>query len=262
VAFFALVRLSILRTIVARTDIASNIIFGVLLGAAMASLWRTLYENELINPEVTIEHMVTYAILGSVITTVFQTNVLWYGDNRIRSGDIVFDILRPISWQQTLLADFAGTVAAQALAVGVPVLAISALILGFQPADSLVAGIMFIPSLLLGGLLSFGLVFLIMLLAFRFTQVSGIESAMRGFRPLLTGALVPLWFLPNGVASAMEFLPFPGMTFTPLAIYVGEIEGTDMFAAVGMQIFWVSVLFGLGAFFAKRGVKNLSIQGG
>ena len=261
-AMLAIMRLTFRRTIVARIDIVSNIIFGVILGYAMAFLWQTLYENEVITPSVPIGRMVTYAILGSVVTTVFQTGVLYEGNWRIRTGEIVFDILRPVSWQLNLLGNFAGQVLAQAVAVGVPVVLICSLFLDFQAPASVAAGIVFVPSLILGALLSFSIIFLIMLLAFRYTQVGGIESALRGFRPLLTGALIPLWFLPPGVASALEYLPFPGMTYTPLAIYVGEITGGDIWVSVGRQLIWVVVLLGFGAYFTNRGMKKLSIQGG
>lgn len=261
-AMLAIMRLNFRRTIVARIDMISNIIFGVLLGYAMAFLWQTLYENEVISPKVPIGRMVTYAILGSVVTTVFQTGVMYVGNFRIRSGDIVFDILRPVSWQLTLLGEFAGQVLAQVIAVGIPVVVICSLFLDFQAPASILAGIAFVPSLILGALLSFSIIFLIMLLAFRYTQVGGIESALRGFRPLLTGALIPLWFLPSGVANALELLPFPGMTYTPLAIYVGEISGGDIWISLGRQLIWTIAILGTGAYFASRGMKNLSIQGG
>ena len=101
-----------------------------------------------------------------------------------------------------------------------------------------------------------------LLLAFRFTQVSGIESALRGFRPILTGALVPLWFFPGWLEVLFRILPFPDIAYTPLAIYVGEIEGSDIWVAVGRQAVWVVALGVIGAYFARRGMNKLSIQGG
>ena len=58
-ALWAIIRLNIRRTVVARVDIISNIIFGVLLGSALAFLWQSLYENEIVPPSVPIESMAT-----------------------------------------------------------------------------------------------------------------------------------------------------------------------------------------------------------
>ena len=250
------------RTLVARVDLLSNIAFGVLLAYGLAFLWQALYRSEFVPADVPIDSMVTYAILGSVVTTSLQTGIVYYANWRIKTGDIIFDILRPINWQVSLLGDFFGTISVQFVAVAVPVITISAVFLDFQPPASVIAGIVFVPSLLLGALVSYAIVFLILLLGFRYTQVGGIESAMRGFRPLLTGALVPLWFFPDGVATAMEQLPFPAIAFTPLSIYIGETEGADMWIALARQIGWAAALIGIGAYFAQRGMNKLSVQGG
>ncbi len=260
--FLAITQLHARRTLVARVDILSNIAFGVLLAYGLAFLWQALYRAEFVPPTVPIDRMVTYAILGSVVTTSLQTGIVYYANWRIRTGDIIFDILRPINWQVSLLGDFFGTVIAQFVAVALPVVAISAVFLDFRPPASTVAALVFGPSLILGALVSYSIVFLILLLAFRYTQVGGIESAMRGFRPLLTGALVPLWFLPGGVGTAMEQLPFPAIAFTPLSIYIGETEGAAIWVALARQAGWAVVLLATGAYFARRGMHKLSIQGG
>ncbi len=261
-ATWAIARLHVRRTLTARVDIGSNILFGLLVAYALAFLWQALYRSDFVNSDVAVEQMVTYAVLGSVITTSLQTNTVFYADWRIRTGDVIFDILRPIDWQLTLFADYAGTVLAQFVAVALPVVALSAAFLDFQAPASALAGVLFLPSLFLGVVISFGIVFLILLLAFRFTQVGGIESAMRGFRPILTGALVPLWFLPAWLESTFRALPFPDIAFTPLAIYVGEITGSDIWLALARQLGWTDALMVVGAVLARRGINKLSVQGG
>lgn len=259
---WGITKLQARRTMVARVDLLSNIAFGVLLAYGLAFLWQALYRTEFLPPTVPIERMVTYAILGSVITTSLQTGIVYYANWRLKTGDIIFDLLRPIDWQVSLLGDFFGTISVQFIAVAIPVITISAVFLDFQPPASLIAGIVFAPSLLLGALISYGIVFMILLLGFRYTQVGGIESAMRGFRPLLTGALVPLWFLPDTAGTIIEQLPFPAIAFTPLSIYVGETVGADIWIALARQIGWAAALIAIGAYFARRGMNKLSVQGG
>ncbi len=258
----AISRLHVRRTLAARVDVVSNILFGLLVAYALAFLWQALYESGTVDSEVTLEQMISYAVLGSVITTSLQTNTVFYADWRIRSGDVIFDVLRPLNWQLTLFADYAGSVSAQFIAVAIPVTLLSAAFLDFQAPASVLAGLLFLPSLVLGTIISFSVVFLVLLLAFRFTQVGGIESALRGFRPILTGALVPLWFFPSWLETAFRLLPFPDMAYTPVAIYVGEIEGSDIWLAVVRQFAWVVALGVIGAFFARRGMNKLSVQGG
>ena len=65
-------------------DVVSNILFGLLVAYALAFLWQALYASETVEPEVTVEQMITYAVLGSVITTSLQTGTVYFAVVRIR----------------------------------------------------------------------------------------------------------------------------------------------------------------------------------
>lgn len=261
-AYASVWSLHLRNTLVKRVDHLSSIATGLLLAYALAFLWRTLYENGIVPAGVPLDQMVTYAILGSVLSTAFQTDIVFSTAWRVRTGDIVIDLARPIWWQFAVMAEFMGIGVAQLLVLAVPIVVISAVLLGMAAPASSVAAALFFPSVILGLVINFGIVFLIILLAFEFTEVGGFEYAVRGLRPLLTGAFVPLWLFPVWVRGTLEASPFPSIYFAPLSIYVGVVEGTELWLTLVRQIAWAVGLTLAGAFLSHRIFRRLAAQGG
>ena len=72
---------------------------------------------------------------------------------------------------------------------------------------------------------------------------------MNGFRMVYTlvgnfatGALVPLWFMPDLMRAIVQLLPFQAIAFVPVSIYVGEPATGAIWSALLLQVFWAGVL--------------------
>ncbi|MDE7259497.1 MAG: ABC-2 family transporter protein, partial [Lachnospiraceae bacterium] len=50
--------------------------------------------------------------------------------------------------------------------------------------------------------------------------------------------------------------------FTPVRIYLGELDGAEILSGIAVQIIWIVVLGIIANIFWKRGVKKLVVQGG
>ena len=58
------------------------------------------------------------------------------------------------------------------------------------------------------------------------------------------------------------FTPFESIYFTPVQIYLGEIQGMELAIKLAIQVLWIFMLWLIANAFWKRGVKKLVVQGG
>jgi ABC-2 type transport system permease protein len=206
--------------------------------------------------------MISYAVQGSALSTAFQTDIVFSTQHKIEIGDLIIDLLRPVRWQFMVFAEYLGLSLAQLAAIAAPVLVLSLLAFGMAGPVSTEAAVLSAISMVLGVTIDFGIVYLTLLLAFRFTHINGFEFAIRGLRPLITGAFVPLWIFPDAVGDVLAFSPSPYIFYAPLSIYVGRVSDTEIFATLGAQAVWVAVMTGSGAYFTSRSMRKLVVQGG
>ena len=110
------------RRLIRRANLVIQALTVLLFAYGLAFVWRTLYENEIVEPEVAIGHMVTYAILGAVIRMSWESGNVYDVNWRIRSGDVIGELTKPINWQLSTTAELLGDTAAQLLILTVVVL--------------------------------------------------------------------------------------------------------------------------------------------
>jgi len=60
----------------------------------------------------------------------------------------------------------------------------------------------------------------------------------------------------------MFFTPFPYLMFFPVNVYLGKMNGPELWAGLAMQAFWVAMAYLLARFVWSRGIKRYSAVGG
>ena len=78
----------------------------------------------------------------------------------------------------------------------------------------------------------------------------------------LSGAVIPLPFLPAKIQYVIELLPFASMQNVPLRVYSGSMSMGEMEKAVFLQIFWLIFLVFLGQILFKIAERRVAVQGG
>ena len=71
-----------------------------------------------------------------------------------------------------------------------------------------------------------------------------------------------MWFMPQALKKIIALTPFESIYFTPVQIYLGELSGMEVLNKMGIQLIWIGILGCIAAFFWKKGVKKLVVQGG
>jgi viologen exporter family transport system permease protein len=224
-------------------------------------VWRAIYRGQsAMVAGADVGTTVGYAVLGLTVANVLN---VWPGmsiSSRVRSGLIGVDLMRPLGLLTQVLAVQAGYVVA-ALPGVVVGLGTGLIVGGLAPAAGVAAAGSFGVSVLLAFCVSQLITLLMSLSSFWTLEVGGLNMMFEVVRAFLSGAVLPLWFMPGWLRSLAEALPFQAATYTPLAIYFGRPPG-GLAAALGVQVLWIAALSGLCAWVWSRAKSRLVVQGG
>jgi ABC-2 type transport system permease protein len=239
-------------------------IFGQLVQVfARIAIWTSLLATGASVGGVDRSDMVTYAVLGGTVLSAWDPSRMLYAISaELKNGDIASRLLRPVPYPAYLFATECGNLVYRAVAVGLPVLVIAAVVYGLKPPASLFYGAVFPAFWVLSFLLLFGLSCLGGLAAFWLMTAFSIDWFLWSIIGLLSGGFVPLWFFPDWLAAAVKYLPFAWIGFYPAAVYLGKIGEPETLLLLGIGIAWVAI-FGLAIrVLWSKATTRITVQGG
>jgi ABC-2 type transport system permease protein len=180
---------------------------------------------------------------------------------RIRTGDVVTDLLRPIDpvWQ-LLAADLGRAGYAALTRFAIPLVA-GALVFDLYAPRRMVTYALFGCSTLLATIVCFGCRYLVNASAYWLLDVRGPNTFWTLTSGLLGGLYFPVWFFPDAVAAALIVVtPFPSVVQIPLDVLVERGSAAVQLGLVGVQAAWV--VLALCRWVQACGERKLVIQGG
>ncbi|NGO87673.1 hypothetical protein E5Z02_16040 [Streptomyces rhizosphaericola] len=260
-AHLACARMEFRAALTYRTAYLSSFVMMLLQIWLLTVVWKALYDGR---AEVDGRSLATMTAYATLTALQYQLVSPWRSspiDQRVREGKVAVDLLRPVGFPGQMLAGQLGWASA-----AVPVLLVAlpfALLIGAGQAPASAAAGFAYPVALIGALLVNQLLGLLLgLVSFWTLEVSGAHMAYRFVAQFFSGALVPLWFMPGPVRAAAEWLPFQATAYTPAAVYLGQVEGTGIVAALGVQLAWIGALGALAAYVWSRARRRVMSQGG
>jgi len=240
---------------------ATNSVFGflrcfVLLGAASASGQALLagYDPE----QLALYTWVSQGLIGVV--------AMWgwteLGD-RIRSGDVVGDLLRPVHPVLTYLYADIGRAGVAGLTRFVVPMACGVAFFPMHAPRRVETYPLFVLSVALAVVVSFGARFLVNAAAYWLLDVRGVTTVWNFGSTVLGGLAFPLHFLPAWLVTTLWVgTPFPSMLQAPLDVIVERGSTTHLLAVVAGQAAWAAAMLGLCRLVQARATAKLVIQGG
>lgn len=167
--------------------------------------------------------------------------VMWDFQYRIETGQLSFQLLRPIHPLHQDLADNLGYKLVM-LVLLVPVLAL----LGwwFEPrfAARPWALAALVPVLLLAFALRFLFEWWLALAAFWTTRVIALNQAYGAVLLFFAGRVAPNDFLPAPLAELGHWLPFRWMVAFPVELAIGRIEPREFWIGIAFQLGWLGAV--------------------
>lgn len=234
-------------------------------GFVMVMIYDRFFQSTQSVMPMTFTQTVTYIWLGQGLLGLLP----WNGDREIqgmiRTGDFVYELIRPINlyfyWYAKIMAQRLGGTLLRAI----PLFLVVNLMLPRYYKMTLSAGfpafIMFLCSMCIAVLLGAAISNLITL-SVLFTIGDGIDRLLPAIVTFFSGMVIPLSFFPEWSQTLFKLLPFSGLLDTPYKFYLGIYTVHDFFKFAVLQGSWVVILIAAGnglVYFASR---RTVVQGG
>lgn len=209
--------------------------------------------------------MVVYIFLTFMSIQIIGSDATFNIAQEIKDGSISMRIIKPISYNTTFLFQEIGNKIMNIGVVFIP------LVVGVEVYRFAITGtvqfdilkfLVYLFSCIIAYLINFFFNICYGFTAFVFKNLWGsnlLKDCIVGF---LSGAVIPLAFMPDVLRVIMTILPFASLSYTPVMIYMGKYSGTDILIYMGLQIFWCIAFWVLTKVIWKCVIKRLCVQGG
>lgn len=233
---FGLLKVSILF---ATVRAAGGELSGYDLGAMSAYIW------------------ISQGLLGSV-------NLFGRSDmaDRIKSGDVAVDFLRPLDVQTAAVTTEVGQSVFALLPRGVPSIVIGAVVVGMDVPSTPAPYVVGAVSVILGIVVSCTTVYLVSAAGFWLVDNRGVQILYMVVSGFLAGLFVPIWLFPDWLRALAEATPFPSMLMYPTDILSGRVDATEGLGLVLVQLGWLAATVLVGQLMTRAGRRRLEVQGG
>ncbi len=181
---------------------------------------------------------------------------------RIKTGDIAVDFLRPLDVQAATITTAVGQALFALLPRGVPSVVLGALVVGMATPDHPASYALGALSVLLGIVLSWATVYVVATAGFWLVDARGLQVLYMVVSGFLAGLFVPIWLFPSWLVALAQATPFPAMLMYPVDVLSGRVEGLGALAMVAAQVGWLALVLLAGHLLTRAGRVRLEVQGG
>jgi len=245
------------KNFIYRSDVLFSVFGSMITILVQIALWKYLYRNE----QIMINYMMCYVIVANIISIIYSNRIYNILSEKIHTGNLVFDLIRPMNILVMSYLRSLGEVLAKGL------LQILPLLLVFSPIMIRIIKYQnifyFILAVACGHIL-FTLIYAII----GFSSFLIVESW--AFRRLIddtirfvSGAVMPLAIFPAKLAIVAKLLPFHYLYDFPLQLLLEDhLNLTRMMYGFGGIITWIIILSVVLYFVYKISIKHCVVQGG
>nr|WP_231922018.1 ABC-2 family transporter protein [Micromonospora krabiensis] len=183
--------------------------------------------------------------------------------DRIRTGDVTADLLRPVHPVTAYLATDLGRAGYAALARLLPPVLVGPLFFAVHLPARWSTAPLFVVSAAVAVVLCFACRFLVNATAYWLEDVRGPMILWTLGSGVLAGLYFPLRFLPEWLYQTLWIVtPFPSLLQTPLDVLVERDPTPVQVGLVAVQVGWAVLLLGASRWVQGRAERRLVVQGG
>ncbi len=209
-----------------------------------------------------LPEMITYVAVAWIGRSFYFNNIARELSRMVTEGEIAVQLIKPFHLQTVMLSEAVGESCFRLMMFTLPIVVVIVPLFHLRgPGD---------PVLYLWTFLSFWLAlviysqwnFLIGCLAFYLKNIQGVLRAQMVSMDFLTGVLVPFTLFPHWFQTLVQWLPFQGISYIPVTIFLGKRPGDQLYHALGLQVMWAVGLFILARLVFRFSVRRVIAQGG
>ena len=248
-AYIEFGRKRFLNNMVYRFDYIMGIVNTLLTFFIFNCIYKALYGAAVEIGGITFSMVSTNFILSLGLSNAFQFDDEFVM-HKLKDGSIVNEFIKPVNFKLRILAENLGDSFFRICFNFIPALIITLIFTNIEKP----AGI--------EGLILLYISFIVQMLAFWLFSVWSISTIKKVVINVLSGSMVPLWFMPDNIMKIISYTPLDSIYFTPIKLYLGQMQSSEIVFNFSRQLLWIVVLYLIGAILWKFGQKKLIVQGG
>jgi ABC-2 type transport system permease protein len=256
------VRVGFVNTLAYRLRYYTGIVTYFIYVTVYYFIWKAIYAQSSTIGGFTFSQILTYIAVGWIIRSFYFNNVDQDMANQVIEGKLAMDLIKPVNIQLMYVAQAFGECLFRAGMLSLPTAVVLMLIYPLRRPASLHHFLAFLPSVLLSFFLVAAINFAVGTLAVRLKSILGLLRAKYFLLELFSGLLLPITYFPEVFQRAFKLLPFQYISYIPVSLYLGKINGAAIAGSLAMQLVWVVLLFIIGDAMWKWSSRKITIQGG
>lgn len=210
----------------------------------------------------TFSHMISYIMYSRLLSSSYPSSISSNLALKVKSGDICFTFLKPVSIVKQLVYEELGCCAYRFIFISFPILILGLIMTNFQIEFHQFHKFIVVLILSVTAFTYIDLIFGIM--SFYTVSTWGINSLKTVVITLLSGKLLPLSIYPEKVRTILNYLPFKYLYNEPINILLAVSPNScnSFKIVVVTEILWLIILYITYKLFYFSAVKKVTILGG
>ena len=266
--YFHFIRLAFLKFLAYRLRYYTGVVSYTVFVAGHYYLYTALFASRVAEAGdatiggLTLGEMITYVAVSWIGRSFYFNSIARDLMRMITEGEIAMHLIKPFHVQTVMMFEAIGESGFRLLMFTLPIMVVIVPLFHIAgPPDHGLYAWTFL-SFCLALVIYSQINFLLGCLAFYLKNISGVLRAKMVSMDFLTGVVVPFTFFPDWFQRAVEWLPFQGISYIPVTIYLGKRPGDELYAALLLQLFWAVALFVAGRLVWRFSVRHVVVQGG
>jgi ABC-2 type transport system permease protein len=266
--YFYFIRLAFLKFLAYRLRYYTGVVSYTIFVAGHYYVYSALFASRVADSGLdtigglNVSEMITYVAVSWIGRSFYFNNIARDLMRMITEGEIAMQLIKPFHVQTVMMFEAVGESGFRLVMFTLPIMVVVVPVFGIQQPPE--------ASLYLWTFLSFCMAlviysqvnFLLGCLAFYMKNIQGVLRAKMVSIDFLTGVVVPFTFFPLWFQKTVVWLPFQGISYIPVTIYLGKRTGPDLYQALLLQLAWSVGLFVAGRLVWRFSVRRVIVQGG
>jgi ABC-2 type transport system permease protein len=225
-------------------------------------IWKAIFAHSTHIEGFDFSQILTYVAVGWIIRSLYFNNIDQDLATQVTEGTLVMNLIKPINIESAMIAQALGQAMFRLLLLTIPTAIVLMLVYPIRPPASVPHFAAFSLSVIFSCFIVAGINFAVGTLAIRLKSILGLLRAKYFLLELFSGLLLPISFFPPAFQKLLAVLPFKYISYVPVLLYLGKINGRGIPMVLGVQLFWVLAMLSLADFMWRWSSRKITIQGG
>ena len=256
------VRIGFVDTLAYRLRYYTGIVTYFIYVSVYYFIWKAIFAHSAHIEGFNFSQILTYVAVGWIIRSFYFNNIDQDIATQVTEGTLVMNLIKPVSLQGLLTAVALGQAVFRLALLTLPSALVLMLVYPIRKPASLLHFVAFFASSFLSFFIVAAINFAVGTFAIRLKSILGLLRAKYFLLELFSGLLLPISFFPHSIQKAMAVMPFQYISYVPVLLYLGKINGSTILWQLGIQVFWVLALAAIGHGMWTWSSRRITIQGG